>query len=187
MMQSRSIFPISIALIAAILYFFLRPDNTQLQPEQSIQLPEDSPNVYMTDVDITRYNAQGVAILYAQGDSLAMYENPQRSQFDNPIIHLVENGSITWEITANVAYIDENDIMEFHQNVVATQVSSSPSLVLETEFLSVNNALQTIETNLPVQLTQGRQRVNAIGMDAKRATMGSNIHFQSEVSFVYEP
>jgi LPS export ABC transporter protein LptC len=186
MIQSRSFLPIFIAFLAAILYLLLKPDDVQFQPEQSIQLPEDSPNVYMTDVDITRYNDQGVAVLYAQGESLAMYEKPQRSQFNQPTIHLVENGALTWKITANTAYIDENDIIEFHQNVIATQLTDTPPLILVTEFLSINNALQTIETDLPVQLTQGSQRVNAIGMDAKMDTMGSNIHFQSEVSFVYD-
>ncbi|MFQ3229987.1 LPS export ABC transporter periplasmic protein LptC [Reinekea sp.] len=186
MIQSRSFFPVLIAILAAILYFFLKPEEVQYLPEQSIQLPEDSPDAYMTDVNITRYNEQGIAVLYAQGESLAMYENPQRSQFNQPTIHLVENGTLTWKITANTANIDENDIIEFHENVIATQLSATPALILVTEFLSINNELQTIETDLPVQLTQGSQRVNAIGMDAQMDTMGSNIHFQSEVSFVYD-
>ncbi|MDN3648732.1 LPS export ABC transporter periplasmic protein LptC [Reinekea marina] len=187
MVQSRPIIPILIAIAAASLLYLLQEDDIQPSEEQSIVLPEGSPDIYMTGVDITRYDEQGQATLHAKGESLTVFNDPKRTVFAQPIIHLIDQEQRTWRITSSIAFIDENDNIDFQENVVATQLISSPPLILRTEQLLVDPAKNALKSDLAVQVTQGQQRIKAIGMTAELDTMGTNIHFLSEVSFVYEP
>jgi LPS export ABC transporter protein LptC len=150
-------------------------------------LPDNPPDVYMTGMNLTRFNGTGQVEMKTEAESLAVYEADGVSLLAKPRVTLVTDSQDSWLITADEAQLFDNEDIEFKNSVVITQLNSTDPMMLTSEFLSVKNQGELVSTDLPVQIVKGSQVTNAIGMEVKLDTIKPIINLLSDVTFEYDP
>ncbi|WP_320827402.1 LPS export ABC transporter periplasmic protein LptC [Reinekea sp.] len=173
--------------LAALLYMRFSADQVDSITASDIDLPADSPDIYVTGLALARYDEQGIEIMTVNANSLAVYNSIGQSLMSQPVVVLSQQGQTTWRVTADQAIILANDDIEFRHNVVAVQVSSVPATVVRSDVMQVSDQGKRIRSDLAVNIVKGGQTVDAIGMDVKLDTLEPVIELLSEVTFVYEP
>lgn len=175
-----------VALLALWLIGFQGAQDPQA-PASAYVLPEDAPDVYITSLDLTRYNAQGQPTLTTTAKTMSVYEDRGQSLLELPVIHRLDDGTATWQIIADQATLFDNDDIDLSGNVVVTQQNAEPPMLLFSEQMQYTEATQRIVTDLPVQVQQGKQRITSIGLTVNLDTIEPIIQFLSDVDFYYDP
>jgi len=172
--------------LAGLFYMRFSADRVEPVTASEIDLPADSPDIYVTGMALTRYDDQGIRIMTVNADTLAVYNTIGQSLLGQPVVVLRQQGQTTWRVTADQATILANDDIEFRQNVVAVEVSSLPATVVTSDVMKVTDQGQRIRSDLAVNIVKGGQTADAIGMDVKLDALEPVIELLSEVNFVYE-
>lgn len=165
----------------------MQPDKKTYTATPEVVLPDDSPDIYITEMDTTRFNKAGQPVMRAQGESLAVYNETGKSNIVRPIVTLLSNNIDTWRVTSEKAIISSNEDIEFITDVVAINLQSTPEAVIRTNYLIITRQGELIETELAVEITQGTQILNAVGMEIELNAVEPVIHLKSEVKFHYDP
>ena len=118
---------------------------------------------------------------------MAVYEERGENILTQPEVKLVEDGETNWTISSRHATVFSNDDIVFSEDVIAVNNRLSPPLIVATEFMKVTNKGELISTDVPVQIIQGKQTMNAVGMEVKLDTIEPVINLLSDVSFQYDP
>ncbi|TCS37626.1 LPS export ABC transporter periplasmic protein LptC [Reinekea marinisedimentorum] len=155
--------------------------------ESALELPEEIPDVYMTDMDLTRYSATGVPTLKVLASSVATYNDSGKSILTAPVVTLLKDQENDWKITARNAVVYDNEDIEFFTDVVVTQLNTTPASIVKSEYMKVTEQGNLVTTDKPVEITQGKQIINAVGMNVNLDTISPIIHLENEVTFFYDP
>lgn len=173
--------------IIIVAFWLLRPDSEPVSELSGTELPEDSPDVYITGLDLTRYDVNGIATMTTQAQTMAVYNERGQSVLTKPNVTLFDNSVDTWRITSNTAIVFDNDDVEFQSNVIAVQTTSNPPLIIASDSIRVQDKGTRIRSDLPVQILQGKQAIDAVGMEIELDTIKPIIHLLADVNFNYDP
>lgn len=175
-------------IIASVAVWFFGFNNSKtIDLASDLELPDNPPDVYITGMDLTRFNSNGEVAMKTVAASLAVYEEEGISLLSMPKVTLTENNEDRWLITAKEALLHDNEDIEFKHDVLILQLNGEPPLTITIDFMSVTNQGEFINTDLPVQIVKGKQVTNAIGMEVKLDTIKPIINLLSDVNFEYDP
>lgn len=179
---------IFLAVATAALFVLLQPDLDIPNPSEGVlSLPADTPDIFVTGVNLTRFDRAGQLQLSLIGESLALYNDRDETFVNQPDVTLYNDQQANWRITSAVATLFGAEQALFEGDVVATELERSTTAQLFSEAMTINPTEQTLSSDVFVRLSQGPNTATAIGMTAKVDTMGSTIHLLSEVTFSYDP
>jgi LPS export ABC transporter protein LptC len=176
-----------IVAFSAVLFFWLNQSNETAQPVSEIELPADSPDVYITGLDLTRYNSDGKVVMTTKAETLSVFESTGLSYMTKPDVVIREQEIDTWRIKAKTATIFDNEDIEFSENVLVVQLTAAPPVIIASDSLKVTRKGQLISTDQAVQIVKGNHSTNAIGMEVKLDTIEPIIQLLSDVRFQYDP
>lgn len=176
-----------IVALAVAIFIWQSQSSSPVTENTDLQLPEEIPDVYMTDMDLIRYSETGEPDLKVTASTVSVYNDSGQTLLSEPDVLLFNSSDNEWKITAVNAIVYENDDIEFFNDVYVQQLNSQPITVLQSDYLKVTEQGNLIVTDHPVQITQGKQIVNAVGMTLNTDTIGTTIHLESEVSLIYDP
>jgi LPS export ABC transporter protein LptC len=186
-MMYRKLLLMLLVGLAALLMLMFSDDRMDPEVANQIELPADSPDIYVTGMALTRYDYQGNRVMTVNADTVSVYNSSGRSLLSQPVVVLTNAGQNIWHVTADQAMVLANDDIEFKHNVVATQLNNAPITQIGSEFMRVSDQDQRISTELAVTIVKSRQTVDAIGMTVQLDAPEPVINLLSEVNFVYEP
>jgi LPS export ABC transporter protein LptC len=187
MLQGRRVLIWLVAGAGLALFLFLGDPSSSSTPTEVATLPDDEPDVYMTDMELTRFNEQGTIAMVTYADTMSVYNDTGLTRLTKPRVTLYENEDEQWRITANEANVYENEDIEFASNVIAVQTNDTPPLIIASEELTIRQSGTFITSDTAVQILQGRQTIDAIGMEVDLQSDEPVIHLLEEVSFSYDP
>jgi|TARA_B110000503_G_C7163206_1_gene420638 LPS export ABC transporter protein LptC len=188
-MQYRKLLLMLLIGLAALVLLMLMfsDDRTAAAVTSQVELPADSPDIYVTGMALTRYDEQGNRVMTVDADTVSVYNSTGQSLLSQPVVVLTNAGQRTWRVNANQALVMANDDIEFSHNVVATQLNGTPATRVGSEFMKVSDRGKLISSDLAVTIVKGTQTVDAIGMTVQLDAPEPVINLLSEVNFVYEP
>ncbi len=173
---------------SSMVFFWLNNKDTQIiENIAELELPENPPDVYITGMDLTRFDANGNVVMTTAAETLAIYEQTGESYLSNPLVTLAKDTVQTWQITSRNAVLYKNEDIDFINDVIVLQLDKEPATQMNTEFVKITNQGDLVLTDKPVQFIKGKQSIYAIGMEAKLDTIEPIIHLLSDVSFQYDP
>lgn len=175
------------ALIAIVAVVLTKQDTLDENVNIAIQLPEDSPDLFLTNMDLTQIDGSGNPTMHTIADTLSVYSELGESRLTNPNVVLTQNGVLTWRVTSKYATLFDDDSITFQDDVLAVQLDASPAMTVSSEKMNVTNNGTSIDTDLPVTIIKGLQRVNAIGMIGDLNGPEPTVELLSEVRFQYDP
>jgi LPS export ABC transporter protein LptC len=176
---------VAITILGAVFIGFNSSSSTAV--ESLFELPEEIPDVYMTNMDLTRYSATGEPTLKVLASTVATYNDSGTSLLTAPIVTLVKDHENDWRITAQKAVVYDNEDIEFFNDVIVTQLNTTPASIVKSEYMKVTEQGNLVTTEKPVEITQGKQIIDAIGMNVNLDTISPIIHLKNEVTFFYDP
>ncbi len=175
---------ITLIAVGLLVTFFL-PDQQNNQPattEGTKELPDaTATNLHMVRVE------DGQKTMETTADTLESFESKSETYLTNPDVLLFTLEVPSWNIVSRTATVFSNNEIHFIGDVIVTQLDQTPSMVINTDFLSYSEINQLIETDKPVTAVKGKQRMNAIGMRVNLDTIDPIIHLLSDVNLEYEP
>ncbi len=176
-----------IIICAAVLYLWVNnhPGKSDSQVENAEI--ENTPDLYITDMDLTRYSIDGIANMHTKADTFSYYEEEGEGLLSWPHVILIDDEIETWKIESRRAVIHDNEDIEFFTDVVAKKMDAVPILIVNSDYIKYSNSTNFISTQTPVEITQGKQVVNAIGMTVNLNQTEPVIDLLTEVTFSYEP
>lgn len=177
---------VAIITIVGAAFIWLNTNRTP-SVRAELELPDETPDVYMTDMDLTRYSADGVPTLKVLASTVATYNESGKSLLSAPVVTLLKDRENDWKITARNAVVYDNEDIEFFYDVIVTQLNTTPTSIVKSEYMKVTEQGNLVTTDKPVEITQGRQIVNAVGMNVNLGTIDPIIHLEDEVTFFYDP
>jgi len=178
----------SIAVVLVVFFWLNQsPQQDQEDNENALILPDNPPDIYVTGMNLSRFDEQGNLVMTTLADSLAVYEGDGKSLLTNPDVILSSNSIESWRIQADDAVLYSNEDLEFLNNVRVLQLNSDPATQITSDYLKATQQGNFIETDKPVQIVKGKQSMNAIGMTVNLDTIEPVIHLLSDVSFIYDP
>ena len=87
--------------VAFSVFFWLNEQPQETEESVELVLPDNPPDIYITGMDLTRFDNEGHVIMTTKADSLAVYEASGKSYLTFPDVILSENDQETWQILAN--------------------------------------------------------------------------------------
>ncbi|EAR10147.1 LPS export ABC transporter periplasmic protein LptC [Reinekea blandensis] len=179
--------PWALAVLVAVWLFDFTGTDDAVPDNSDYELPDDAPDIYITGLDLTRYDATGQATLTTRADTMSVYESTGQSRLSAPIIHRLDDGIKAWQITADQATVYENNNIDLIGNVVIAQQNAIPPMVLHSDRMHYDEQQQQASTEQPVEVTQGKQRISSVGLTVNLDTIDPVIQFLSDVDFYYDP
>ena len=187
MSQYKNIILWAALSLSIMMFFWLNNKTETFDDFVDLALPDDPPDVFITAMNLTRFDTNGNIAMTTEADTLAVYEASGESLLTNAKVILSNASVATWQITAEHAVLHKNEDIEFSNNVVTLQLNDTPSTQINTEYMMVTNNGKLVKTDKAVFITKGKQSINAIGMEVKLDTIEPIIHLLSDVSFKYDP
>lgn len=188
-LQRHHLLLVTAIVAGAVFTWFASQDNdSTTQQVSAFELPEQTPNIYMTDIKLTRYNSLGQAEVYIESKDVAVYQSRGETLLSEPDITLLNQAKNDWKITANRAVLYDNDDVEFFTDVtMIEQTTALTATSLSSDYFFVTDSGQWVSTDRAVAVRQANNRSNAIGMTADLSTPSPIINLIDEVTFYYEP
>ncbi|TXR52172.1 LPS export ABC transporter periplasmic protein LptC [Reinekea thalattae] len=175
------------AIVVGAGFAWLAGKDKESTTDTAFELPEQTPNIYMTDMKLTRYNSAGEALVYIESTDVAIYQELGETLLNQPDITILNNDRNDWKITANRAVLYDNDDVEFFIDVTMVEQTERLATSIVSDYVKATQSGQWVETDLPVEIRQGNSRSNAIGMTADLSDANPIINLIDEVTFYYEP
>lgn len=144
------------------------------------------PDVIMTGVDLTRYDANGRVTLTATATTMTSFEEQGETFLADPVIYRHQGDRIDWQIESNEATLYNNNDLVFTGSVVATYFGQDGNRLLTTELLSVRDQQQRIETDQPVRISGPGELTTATGLTALLDQPQPIIELHQDVTFRYD-
>lgn len=182
--RNRLLWLLGIALVAAAIWW--TPGSRTPEPTTGLELPADPPDLYIRDLDQTRYDIAGQPSMRTEAEDLAYYEARELSRISTPRVLLLENGTPEWRILSRTATLFNNGDVEFEQDVEVRELDATPAMTLTTDWLRAEQDGSFVTTPRPVRLVEGNQVATGVGMDADLAASDPVITLKSEVAIRYE-
>ena len=193
-MQKFSIFLVA-AVVAIALYFALSGWSAmEADSNDEATLAELDYDGYSEGINTILYDGDG-NINYTMRATRQYHFKDQTSRLDEPFIRLFRDGSSRWNIVADKGHIASDtgnpeaadiDKIELSGNVEVYSLDEHGNrTVLSTEFLTINPNLETMETDLPVDMVTTNIRQSGTGMFAN--LQRDEIQFLSNNAGLYEP
>ncbi len=174
-------------VVVLALFIGWQPDSTRdASSASTLALPDVPPDLYIQDLDQTRFDETGKAVMHTQAVSLAYYEDREESLIDTPVVLLLNEERSNWHIVSKTATLHNNGDTIFEEDVVVSEQVVEMPAILETQWLKVEQEGAFATTPRPVKLTQGPQLATGVGMDAELASDDPVIKLKSEVAIRYE-
>jgi|GEM_PF-6950300 len=122
---------------------------------------------------------------------LRHFQPLKRTEFDDPSLLMYDEKNKPWSLTAGngwILHLDENQSskqpLTFANNVILKSQNSS-SMRLETEQLSINPQLKTIQSNTQVTITGPNSVISSRGVLSDFSQQ--KIEFNNDVEATYQP
>lgn len=174
-------------VVVLAMFIGWQPDSATNAPSTStLALPDVPPDLYIQDLDQTRFDETGKAVMRTQAESLAYYEDREESLIAAPVVLLLNEKRSNWHIVSKTATLHNNGDTIFEEDVVVSEQVVKMPAILETQWLKVEQDGAFATTPRPVKLTQGPQLATGVGMDAELASDDPVITLKSEVAIRYE-
>lgn len=175
------------ALLFAVWLIDLTPEGASPLEETTLNLPDDSPDVYITGLQLTQFNAQGQKVMMTEAESMSVYNDSDLSRLETPLIQQLDGQQVAWRITAQEALLFSNEDIELINDVLILQQNVPSPIQVSSEWMRYAQATEIIETDRPVEVIQGPQTVTAVGMSVNLGTIEPVIQLLSDVNFYYDP
>lgn len=177
-----------IIIVALIGFVFIWQSNSGKEVQSaSIDLPSNTPDVFMTEMDLIRYSETGEPVQKVLAKTVATYNDTGKSILTLPIVTLLRDQQSNWKITAKEAIVYDNEDIEFFSDVIVTKLNSEPVSVVKSDYMKVTEQGNLVITEEPVEITQGKQIINAVGMKVNLGTISPIIYLKDQVTFSYDP
>jgi len=176
-----------VAIAIVFTTYWMSQDEPKQVETETISLPENPPDVYITGMFLTQYNELGIATMTIKSDAASVYNDTATSHLTNPIVTFIQDGVETWRISSQEATVIGDETISFDKNITTLQLTEAVPFILTTDHMLVNQTDLTVTTPLPVTIIRGQQVLNGIGMTIHLESDEPKIELHSEVSFSYDP
>ncbi|GGX70264.1 LPS export ABC transporter periplasmic protein LptC [Saccharospirillum salsuginis] len=182
----RLLWAAALGVLAWVIWW--QPVDRERLTTDRLDLPENPPDLYIQQLNQTRFDETGQPVMRTRADTLAYYEADEESLITEPVVNLLNDdpNRSDWRIVSRTATLYNNGDTLFEQDVVVREQTNDMPSVLETEWLKVEQDGAFATTPRPVKLTQGPQIATGVGMDAVLAGDDPVITLKSEVAIRYE-
>lgn len=131
-----------------------------LAPEPLVQR-----DYYLNDVTITEMDEQGLPQHRLQARQLNHFSATEQTELQQPDLQILEQNQVVWHVVADHGTLDQlGDEVLLQGKVRLTQSGDQAPLRLTTPALRIQPKQGRADTDQPVTLVQGNNRVQAIGM-----------------------
>lgn len=156
-------------------------DDNLFQPTQSKRYVE----IFMNDFEMVAMNDSGAPAYTLNGKHLKRYNDSDETRIEQPIFHLLESDK-QWKVRADFALVnDKKNTIQLENNVVMQQQNIEPAIIIRTQKILIHTKTQIAQTQLQVDITQGKSQLTSTGMIYNNIT--SELELLSNISGFYLP
>jgi len=180
--MKRLISLIVFAAVAIIAWSTTSYFNDEEQPQtKSVRYIE----IFMNEFVMTAMDENGKPAYTVDGKRLERYNDSDDSRVEQPVIHMLEAGK-QWKVSADFALLNDNkNTIQLRDNVVMQQQNIEPAVTIRTQSMLIHTETQIAETDVHVDITQGKSKITSTGMIYNNIT--SKLELTSSVSGYYLP
>lgn len=164
-MNRKNLLLVALALLLVLLGNWLAEQGVKqvdmaLAPEATVQQ-----DYYLNDVTITELDEEGLPQHRLQAKQLSHFSVGEQTELQQPELEILEQNRVAWRVVAEQGTLSpQQDEVLLQGAVHLTQNDRRAPLQLTTSALRIQPKLGRADTTQPVTLTQGKTRIQAIGM-----------------------
>jgi LPS export ABC transporter protein LptC len=176
---------LSIFLFIAVIAWWSITDNyseiNRFKPAKGKRYAE----IFMNEFEITTMGDNGKPSYILNGKRLERYNNSDDTRIQQPVFHLLQENA-QWKVNADSAIVNDiNETIQLTNNVVMQQQNIEPAVIIHAQNLLVHTKTQIVQTQAPVDITQGKSRLKSNGMIFNNVT--GELELSSNVNGYYLP
>jgi lipopolysaccharide export system protein LptC len=150
-------------VIAIIVWWSVTEDYSA---RHQFQQASDKPyvDIFMNEFELTAMDDSGAPGYILRGSHLQQFNNADDTLIKQPVFHLLQ-ANAQWIISADNAILNnKKQTIQLNNNVLMQQQNSEPAVNIRTQSLLVHTQTQIVQTQVAVNITQGRSRIKSKGM-----------------------
>lgn len=181
----RTYYTLAIFIIIAVISYWFRQDITQL-PETDKKSDAHFPDYFMENFSVTSMNEQGQPEYILKARKMLHFADDDRAELEQPFIGITRNDSNITLNAKRAIYIEEENTVHLHDNVVIHRAASATQgeLSIYTDYLKINSESHIAETDLPARVKTTEAELNTIGLIFDN--MQGTLKLKSQVKGIYE-
>jgi lipopolysaccharide export system protein LptC len=159
--------PLLLMLLLALATWWLVKNTPRPEEPRGQVVPRHEPDYTMQRFAVQRFTPDGRLRVRIEGDQLRHYPDTDTVEIDAVRIHAVGADGRTTDATARQALAngDASEVQLLGGAHVVSQAGDEEPIEFKGEFLHVFLRTERLRSHLPVQVTQGRNVVQAQGLD----------------------
>jgi len=150
-------------VIAVIVWWSVTED---FSASHQLQQASDKPyvDIFMNEFELTAMDSSGTPGYILRGLYLQQFNNSDDTEITQPVFHLLQKNA-QWIISADNAILNnKKQTIQLSDNVLMQQQNTEPAVNIRTQSLLVHTQTQIVQTQVAVDITQGRSRIKSNGM-----------------------
>lgn len=164
-MNRKTLLLATLALFLVVLGNWLTEQGVRQVDKRLAAPAEAQQDYYLHDFSITALDEQGQPEQRLQAASLSHYNATARSELQQPQLVVYQQGKVAWQLAAERGELDQQqDEIWLQGKVELHQPQGAAPLKLTTSALRLQAKEGRATTDQAVTLTQGRTRIDAVGM-----------------------
>ena len=177
--MTRPGLPLLLLCLLGALAFFMRDPADLIDPARHDQQREQVlPQTYAEQTRSLTFDEHGVLADIMEAASVRHFEQRDESLLEEPRFYSHNRDDKTWSATARRGTLRPGkEVLTLEQDVVLTNDASGGEL--KTQAMTIRLAEKIAYSDVPVEITEGRNRISADGMRAnlerERVEMGPNV------------
>jgi LPS export ABC transporter protein LptC len=130
----------------------------------------DYAQIFMNKFEMTSIGKDGNPSYILNGSYLQRANDSNDTKIDQPVFQLFQDNK-HWEISADNAILnDKTETIQLKDNVLMQQKNIKPAVTIRTQYLIINTKTQIAQTQVAVNITQGKSNLSSNGMIFNNAT-----------------
>lgn len=182
-----SYLPLLMMALLALGTWWLVKNTPRPPPVREAAPPRSEPDYTMSAFVLQRFDAEGRLAVRIEGRELRHFPDTDRIEIDAPSVRAIAPDGRETQASAQRALAngDGSEVQLFGGAAVDTVDDQGVPLTLRGEFLHFFVVAERLRTHLPVQLTHGRDRLSAGGLEVDLPAR--RIDLQAPVRAVFAP
>lgn len=140
---------------------------------------------YLQNFTLTRFDKDGQLKHIMKGQQIDQDTVTGESHITQPKATLFKDGAVNWKITAQKGWMNKDQTLARLENKVVMQQTIQPHTQANTTELHLNLLEKSAENDVPVQITQGKNKLEGSGLHAR---LNQNwLKLKAEARGIYVP
>jgi lipopolysaccharide export system protein LptC len=177
--------PLLLMLLLALATWWLVKNTPKPEEPRGPVVPRHEPDYTMQRFAVQRFAPDGRLRVRIEGDQLRHYPDTDTVEIDTVRIHAVGADGRTTDATARQALAngDASEVQLLGGAHVVSQAGSEEPIEFKGEFLHIFLRTERLRSHLPVQVLQGRNAVQAQGLEYDNLSRTAELKGRVQATF----